>query len=1185
MYLKSLVLKGFKSFADRSVISLEPGVTAVVGPNGSGKSNITDAVLWVLGEQSAKQLRGTAMEDVIFAGSSARNAVGVAEVDLVLDNSDGTLPIEFEEVVISRRMYRSGESEYLINNSPSRLMDILDLLHDSGLGRDTQSIISQGRLETILQSRPEERRALIEEAAGVLKHKKRKERSMRKLAAMDAHLARAKDVAVEVDRQLRPLQRAADRAQEHAGLSTELRDLELALAVDDLRDLRDAYNKVLLKRKEAEAEVELARHHHSTVTEELEKFQKLLEEKGLFVGDLSEQRRRMQSATERIDAGLLLLEEKGKNLVGRMSDLRAKLYQAESRLDTRTAELEKLTENRQDSGARLQALYTQLNEVRRDAEQARKVRMAADEELATLSADLRRRKKMLDDDRLALATAERNLSAFDVESDLLSSRAAQIDESVTAAAATLSGRRTRLDTLEEQLATAIREASLAESDVDRRVRVLDDRKRALSDKRDALAAARAEARALEEIDRAFDSASPALSWVLAHQKELTGIVGPINDIVSAPQELEAVVERLLGGDLFGVVVADANAATRLVAEVADNSEGELAILPVLGARSVLERHPHVGSRLIDSLEYRPADATVVEALLGDVFLVDSIEEGLSALAKDPTGARFATSDGSVVWPNGKVTMGARVTDIEGVLMRKRRMNSLEDEVASHLGAVSDAELSLAAAEEALTAAQQDALEISQRTAVLRGEHDSLLEEVGRLEQSLTTLTREAESVASRRTDLTNRSEADRPQVTAIAERIEVATAEIAVLEEQVIVAGEVRDTRFREESEVASRLSTVQVEIATVSERETHFRSQTASIIGEIADLEETVKVSRESEKALELLRHRLTPMHELYAVLQERAGEWAEKLRDRASLEQADSETIRTQIGSAQEAVRAAQGVIDTRIEAAGAVSVEIAQVEVQVEAQVRRIVEDHGTSLETAIKVEPLDDRIAARSRADKLRRKISSIGPVNPVAAQEFDALKARREFMAEQIEDLEGSRKSLTRIVAAIDRKMKERFLETFEQVDASFQEIFAILFPGGQSQLQLTDPDNPEETGVEVVAQPRGKKLTKMMLMSGGEKSLTALALMFAVYKTRPVPFYILDEVEAALDDTNLRRFLAFVDSMRNKTQFIIVTHQRRTMEMADVLYGVSMQSDGVSKVVSQKLERSMLDETPEEALA
>ncbi|HET6498530.1 MAG TPA: AAA family ATPase, partial [Coriobacteriia bacterium] len=424
MHLKSLTLKGFKSFADRTELTFEPGVTVIVGPNGSGKSNISDAALWVLGEQSAKSLRGQAMEDVVFAGSSARQAAGVAEVDLVLDNADGTLPIEFTEVTITRRMFRNGESEYLVNRSPSRLMDVQELLHDTGLGRDTHSIISQGRLDEVLNARPEDRRVLIEEAAGVLKHKKRRERALRKLAGMDTHLARARDVLTELDRQLRPLERQASRAALHSELRAELHALEVAIAVDDLKTLQHVWETVSKREREHDAELELARYRLAEKERELAKFQLLLEEKGLFVGDLSEQRRRLQSILERINSGLLLLEEKGKNLVDRLSDLRAKLYQSQTRSEERSAELERLASGRLETDAGIKALYGQLSELRRTAEHAKKERIAADEALAAIAAETRRHRKALDDARADLAALENSVSSLRFESGLLRDRIA-----------------------------------------------------------------------------------------------------------------------------------------------------------------------------------------------------------------------------------------------------------------------------------------------------------------------------------------------------------------------------------------------------------------------------------------------------------------------------------------------------------------------------------------------------------------------------------------------------------------------------------------------------------------------------------------------------------------------------------------------------------------------------------------
>ncbi|MEN6369528.1 MAG: AAA family ATPase, partial [Thermotogota bacterium] len=447
MYLKSLTLKGFKSFADRSRLTLEPGVTVIVGPNGSGKSNISDAVLWVLGEQSAKSLRGNSMEDVIFAGSSARQAVGVAEVDLVLDNSDGTLPLEFDEVTVTRRMYRNGESEYYINQTPSRLMDVQELLHDSGLGRDTHSIISQGRLDEVLNSRAEDRRALIEEAAGVLKHKKRKERALRKLTSMDVHVDRIRDVLTEIDRQLRPLERQATKAAEHREVVAQLRELETAIAVHDLRDLQTQWDAIEKREREQDAEVELARYRLAEKERELAKFQSLLEEKGLFVGDLSEQRRRLQSILERLNSGLLLLEEKGKNLIERLSELRQKVHQSETRLGQRGAEEQQIVEERSVTEAQLEALYSQLAEVRRESEAIKKDRLAAEDALAAALGEQRRARKEIDDARAELASLQQQLAAFTLESEMLAERSEALRTERSSVAQTLSARRDRVESL------------------------------------------------------------------------------------------------------------------------------------------------------------------------------------------------------------------------------------------------------------------------------------------------------------------------------------------------------------------------------------------------------------------------------------------------------------------------------------------------------------------------------------------------------------------------------------------------------------------------------------------------------------------------------------------------------------------------------------------------------------------
>ena len=920
MYLKSLTLKGFKSFADRAHMTFEPGLTVIVGPNGSGKSNISDSILWVLGEQSAKQLRGQAMEDVIFSGSSARKPVGVAEVTLVLDNSDHMLPVDFDEVAITRRMYRSGESEYLINSSPCRLMDIQDILHDSGLGKDTHSIISQGKLDAILQSRPEERRALIEEAAGISKHKRRKERALKKIKSMDEHLTRARDINKEIARQLRPLERQVDRARKYKELSSRANELTQMLAVDELRSLQSQWNDLESRSKEGAAELELAQYRMGEKERELEKLQVMLEEKGLFVGDLGEQRRHMQDVVGRINSDMRLLEEKGHNMVSRLSDMRGQISSSEHQrrrvveeLEDARAQLEEVT------GAHMQA-QEDVDAAGPAAAELHERRVALDNQISQLTREHRDVQCVADNAALELAKVKDSLSNAEVEDNMYASRLEQIDEQLEEVMASLESRRDRA----EELEGALEEARQAQADAREATEVaraaLKDLRNRESEARNKLSEVRSELASQQKLDARMADSSPLVSRLVGALGD--DVLGRLGDVLEAPRELEGLVEQLLAGDIDALLFDDAATLERAGRAALDQKKasGE-ALLVARGVSGSTAAEGAAGTRLVDRLSVRAGYGPVVEALLGGYYVVDDLAAALAAPVVD--GVTYVTPDGARVSCGGLVRVGLDAGEASGALERKRRIRELEG-----------------------------------------------------LE----------------------------PDLAAVFEHVsdQVVEANVAV-------------------------------------------------------------------------------------------------------------------------EEARAAEG--------------------------------------------------DAAGRELNQLVRQINNLGPVNQVAMEEYEQLKRRADYIEEQLADLESARKALTKITVAIDRKMRKAFLVTFEKVDANFREIFAMLFPGGQAHLEMTDPEHPAETGIEVVAQPRGKRITKMMLMSGGEKSLTALALLFAVYRTRTVPFYVLDEVEAALDDANLSKLIGALDVLRSDTQLLVISHQRRTMEDADVLYGVSMQADGVSRVVSQKLDR------------
>ncbi|RDB61772.1 chromosome segregation protein SMC [Gordonibacter sp. 28C] len=1184
MYLKSLVLKGFKSFADRSALALEPGITAVVGPNGSGKSNISDAVLWVLGERNAKNLRGQAMEDVIFAGSSARKPVGIAEVDLVLDNSDGTLPVDFSEVAITRRMYRSGESEYLINGVVARRMDVLDILHDTGLGTGTHSIISQGSLDSILQSKPEDRRALIEEAAGVLKHKQRKAKSERKLEHMDQHLTRVKDVAAEVERQLGPLERKAKRSRAYQGLSAELSELTLALAVDDLRALQRAWDEAVAREQAIDEELAQKKAAIAEAEARAEELQERIRRDSADAGELARSHRRASSAVERFDGATLLLHEKRRAAQGREAELRVELEAGKARRAAAEAE-------------RAQAA-AQVGEVRADRERADAdvARLAAqhaefterhrelDREAASLTEARRVAERAQEQARRELAATQESLASGLAHVKLIEGHGKELElqlersqaEAVALSEAASSG--------ETALAALVEREAAARGAVSEAFTAREAARAALDEARDEASLLASEIKGLEEVERASAAAGPARAWLLDHADDLSGALAPLSHVLRADAGSEALVERLLGGDVAALLVDEPAKASAVAAALAScDEQGEVVLVAREGGRAAAEPCARAaaaqggGRALLDGLSYPPEAAHAVEALLGDVVVCDGLDAALAAHARDALGARFVTEDGCVVWPNGKVTLGAAAADdAEGVLARARRLDDLRARLGASEAARDRAQEASAAAEEALRRAQGESLRLSQELAELRGKTDAARADARRAEEKLAAVRREFEDIERQRAEAERTVAEARPSVEALEQRLAGLAQE---LEESAARLAEAQDSVVplrKQAAQVRDALAEAKLKAATLAERETYTARVVDARQREIEQADAADAEAREGLARKVVAQERIEPLLALMEELSDSARRRTRALEDAANAAQDAAGGMHHAANEARAAARAAHDAFDEANARMGQARVDKGRLEVQVEAAVNAIVHDCKTPLDHALALPELEDRGACEDQAFKLRRRIANMGTINPDAADEYERLKTRYDYLAAQLADLDGARRALGKIVRVIDARMKDDFIRTFDAVNKNFSEIFAVLFPGGSAELSLVDPEDLENTGVEVTAQPRGKRITKMMLMSGGEKSLTALALLFAVYRIRATPFYILDEVEAALDDSNLRRLTAYLGTLRDRTQLIMITHQRRTMEMADVLFGVSMQADGVTKVVSQKLEHALM---------
>ena len=1184
VYLKSLTLKGFKSFADKTHMVYDPGLTVVVGPNGSGKSNVSDAVLWVLGEQSARMLRGQAMEDVIFSGSSARKPVGVAEVTLVLDNSDHTIPVDFTEVGITRRMYRSGESEYLINGAPARLMDIQDILHDSGLGKDTHSIISQGKLDAILQSRPEERRQLIEEAAGISKHRRRKERSERKLKSMDENLHRAKDIAREITRQLRPLERQVDKAKRASDLQNRLSELSCILAVDDLRALKHEWAQLSSKSNESDAELELARYRLDEKQAELEKLQSMLEQKGLFVGDLGDQRRRMQDALGRINSDMRLLEEKGKNMVAKLSDMRMNLSSLEKQKADRTHELEHNRDELAGLVARFDQLDQEVSELGPQAMAAREELRDVDGKIAQLTAEQRAAQRISDQETLAYARLKEQISNAELEDSMFVSRLSQLDETMALCYEALSERTAKQKELTDALAALDEQLHTAAVRIETKKQQLVQASEAEEVARRALSEAKASLSALDAVQRASDTANPLVAQLLSNKESASVIEGRLSDCIEVPQALEALVERLLADDLFALVTSaekDLDLLLKQALHAASDTSHATLLSKDFSAVSVggsaqetrVSARPEDGTMLLDQLTIAPGAHALVSALLGNVCVCPSATQALAAHKHNPQLV-YATLDGTTVLPDGRVLVGSAACTEAGSLERKRSIRQLQEGMDGLERALAQAGALVEQTRSELSTSREELDDCKSAVASRKGELSSVSSEIGRLQGQHDQAQNEHAQLSKRREEARQRASEALSQLDEHSTQAQQATQEADAIAQslQEVVAS--REVIAEHEAQLAAQLSEARLQLALVRERKRHLQTSVAELERRLRGLESRHSSLEYSARSLEVVRLRVQPLHERYSAIHELAMSWASRLQDRASLAEADSESLKKTINDARAQVAEVQKAYEQAQAQTSDLKVSMGKLEVQVQQAIQAIVADGAYTLEEALELPEPEDREAAQHEVSSLKRQLADTGPVNQVAMDEYTKLKTRSDYIAAQVQDLEAARSALVKITAAIERKMRKQFLLTFDTVNMHFQQVFAMLFPGGKAYLEMTDPDHLSETGIEIVAQPRGKRITKMMLMSGGEKSLTALALLFAVYRTRTVPFYVFDEVEAALDDSNLDKLLGAIEQLKQTTQLIVISHQRRTMEQADVLYGVSMQADGVSHVVSQRLDHA-----------
>lgn len=1183
MYLKSLELKGFKSFADKSILPFEPGMNAVVGPNGSGKSNISDAVLWVLGERNAKHLRGQAMEDVIFGGSSARKAVGMAEVELVLDNSDATLPIDYSEVSIMRRLYRSGESEYLINGVLSRRMDVLDILHDSGLGTGTHSIISQGSLDSVLQSSPEERRSLIEEAAGVLKHKQRKAKSERKLETMDTHLTRANDVLHEIERTLKPLERKAKKAQAYQEATGELAELTLMLAVDDLRNLKSQWEELGVQEADLQKTLAARKEAVEALEKEVEKLQDSARIQTTQAQELTRVHRNVNHAVERFDGAVLALRERKRSAHEYEASQALVIERNKASLEAAQREYENAKAAAKTLSDQYEAAQKKVAELEQKRSKTSQARQGLENELRGLEQERATAQKTAETLQRSLEKTKEELATGRAHAKLVETQGKALEEQLQKAQQDSEATAAVLAEAEKNLATLVASETQARTDVVTATKQRDELKEQVKLLEQQLFQVNGEISGLEKLEEVYLSQSPAQQWLKEHFAGQDKDVPLLSHYVHAPEDLEALVEALMAEDLSAFLVSEETQVEGLLQQMATADVLGLATFLTKPSKVYVESKPRAsevdlpqGCRgLLGQLSWAEEITPVMEALFADVVLCDSVATAEAARRQISAPFRYVVSSGTVFYPQGKIQRGIVSSDAEeGVLARRRQLQGAKDKATSVQKEIEAAQAAFAKAEESLRGASEVSLKLVQELATLRGTTESARTEANTAAARLASVRKEFTDLESQRT--------------AAQEAVEKALPCVAELEEKLRDVRETSEKRSLRLDEIQKELIPLRKESGQIRDGLNEAKLQAAKLQErknyndrmEQTRLHDIERIQKANEEALRevlvkrVAKMRIDPIMNCLEVLAQSARGRARLLEEQALAAEGSSSDIYNKIDEARQKVKEARDGFDTATAAFSDLKVVKGRLEVQVNTKTTAIVEDCHTSLEEALLLPLLEDRPEAEEQAAVLGRKLKAMGTISPDAVEEYEAVKKRYDYLASQMKDLQMARASLARIVRAIDERMREDFERTFVEVDQNFREIFGELFPGGYAELILVDPEDMEHSGIEVRAQPRGKRISKMTLMSGGEKSLTALALLFAVYRTRTTPFYLLDEVEAALDDSNLRRLIAYLEKLREVTQLIMITHQRRTMETSDVLFGVSMQ-DGITKVVSQRLEHAL----------
>ncbi len=1175
MLLKSLELQGFKSFPDKTVLSFGPGITAVVGPNGSGKSNISDAIRWVLGEQSTKSLRGSKMEDVVFNGTQERKALGFAEVSLVFDNSRRMLDFDNDEVKVTRRYYRSGESEYLINNTAVRLKDIQLLFMDTGLGRDGYSIIGQGRIEDIVSSKSVDRREVLEEAAGISKFRYRKNEAERRLAAAEDNLVRLKDILQELESRVGPLAQQAEKAKKFLEYSAEKRELEIGLWLNTLENSK----KVL---RDINSKLELARTQYDNATEEIDELEAEIE-------SISQAAQQIIIQIDEIRNNAKSLEEQAARFDSEAAVLRNDIFHTDESIERIKGEIEQSRagdrEFEQDINNRLgmienkKALIAESEEQLKTLEQELEGLARSSDEFAGKIEELSKEAS-----RLAIKLSDIKVNSVTNQSSLteITLRVTQLTDSALLKAKQSQAARAEAEECEEAFNACcekVTELQNAVKGYEMRYQSRCARRDAAKQKADKLQLdteeKRRRVRILEEMERSMEGFTQSVKDIIKQSERgrLSGIHGPVSRLIETSPETALAIETALGAATQNIVCDTEEDAKRAINYLKENNAGRATFLPLSAVRgSFLEEGWLEGQKgfigiASELVSCKDTYKEVIGSLLGRTVVASDLDCAVEIARRGKYRFRVVTLDGQVINAGGSMTGGSTVKNA-GLLSRRVEIERLKEQVkaleAEHDAAkeqFKQAEREAAAAEAELIGVRGELATAQEDRIRLEGELRRLKEQAEANERAVEELNSEIEKLNSRA------EECKRLLALAESQAAEIEAEKAKVEAELESLSGGRNQLSIRRE-ELSSKIAEIKLTILAYNKEIEAEQNAVEALRAQRQNAAERVSAFHnqigELDRKKEEIQKRIAEREQKAAELRNQAadtGKQVEELISRRAEGEQKQTNLRQKVREKTEE-RELAGREVARLEE------KLASVSHEADEIVRRLFEEYElTRMEAEAQVEPISDPQKAARRLNELKNKIRALGTVNVDAIEEYKEVSERYEFLSSQVKDIEVSRDELRKLINELTTQMREIFIEQFNLINKNFGVVFRELFGGGKAELSLTDPNDILNSGIELHVQPPGKVILNLEALSGGEKALVAISLFFAILKVNPSPFCVLDEIEAALDDVNVDRYASYLRRMAENTQFIVITHRRGTMEEADVLYGVTMQEKGVSKLL------------------